>query len=129
MKKSKAAMIEVQGASITVLSGKDEDFICLTDTARFKNPEATDDLIRNWLRNRNTVEFLGIWERLNSPGFNPVEFDGIKTQAGLNSFTLTPKQWIEKNRRHRHHFAACFNSGAPRRQRGHGEGTVRVNLD
>jgi hypothetical protein len=58
--------------------------------------ENTDDLIRNWLRNRNTIEFLGIWEQLNNPGFNPVEFDGFKKQAGLNSFTLTPKQWIEK---------------------------------
>ena len=51
--------------------------------------------IRNWLRNRNTIEFLGIWERLNNPDFKPVEFDGFRKQAGLNSFTLTPKQWIE----------------------------------
>jgi hypothetical protein len=56
----------------------------------------TDDLIRNWLRNRNTIEFLGIWEHLNNPGFKPVEFDGFRKLAGLNSFTLTPKQWIEK---------------------------------
>jgi KilA-N domain len=55
----------------------------------------TDDLIRSWLRNRNTVEFLGIWEQLNNPDFNPVQFDGFRKQAGLNSFTLTPKQWIE----------------------------------
>jgi hypothetical protein len=61
----------------------------------YKNSERTDDLIRNWLRNRNTLEFLGIWEQLNNPGFNPVEFDGIRMQAGLNSFTLTPKQWRE----------------------------------
>ena len=54
--------------------------------------------MRNWLRNRNTLEFLGLWEHLNNPGFNSVEFDGIKMQAGLNSFTLTPKQWIEKTR-------------------------------
>ena len=52
--------------------------------------------MRNWLRNRNTIEFLGVWERLNNPDFNPVEFDGIRMKAGLNSFTLTPKQWIEK---------------------------------
>jgi hypothetical protein len=52
--------------------------------------------VRNWLRNRNTVEFLGVWERLNNPDFNSVEFDGIKMQAGLNSFALTPKQWIER---------------------------------
>ncbi|WP_367279202.1 KilA-N domain-containing protein [Methanosarcina sp.] len=65
--------------------------------ARYKNPDHTDDLIRNWIRNRNTVEFLGMWEQLNKPDFNPVEFDGVRMQAGLNSFTLTPKQWIEKN--------------------------------
>ena len=72
------------------------EYICITDIARYKNPERTDDLIRNWLRNRNTIEFLGIWEQLNNPSFKPVEFDGFKKEAGLNSFTLTPKQWIEK---------------------------------
>jgi hypothetical protein len=61
-----------------------------------RNAERSDDLVRNWLRNRNTVEFLGVWERLNNPVFNSVEFDGIRMQAGLNSFALTPKQWIEK---------------------------------
>ncbi|NVM23204.1 MAG: KilA-N domain-containing protein, partial [Desulfobacterales bacterium] len=66
------------------------------DIARYKNSDRTDDLIRNWLRNRNTIEFLGIWEHLNNPDFKPVEFDGFRKQAGLNSFTLTPKQWIEK---------------------------------
>ena len=71
------------------------EYICITDIARFKNSDRTDDLIRNWLRNRNTIEFLGIWEQLNNPDFKPVEFDGFKKQAGLNSFTLTPKQWIE----------------------------------
>jgi len=96
MSKPKKSTIEVKGAAITVLSQKEQDFICLTDIARFKNPDHPDDVIRNWLRNRNTVEFLGVWERLNNPGFNPVEFDGIRIQAGLNSFTLTPRQWIEK---------------------------------
>lgn len=72
------------------------EYICITDIARYKNADRTDDLIRNWLRNRNTIEFLGIWEQLNNPAFNPVEFDGFRKQAGLNSFTLTPKQWIEQ---------------------------------
>lgn len=94
--KPKRSTIDVQGTSVAVLSEKSDDYICLTDIARFKNPEGTDDLVRNWIRNRNTVEFLGIWERLNNPHFNPVEFDGIRMRAGLNSFTLTPKQWIEK---------------------------------
>lgn len=89
------AKIDVKGTSITVISGGSDDYISLTDIARYKNSDHTDDLIRNWLRNRNTLEFLGIWEQLNNPGFNPVEFDGIRMQAGLNSFTLTPKRWIE----------------------------------
>src|SRR5216684_6967442 len=96
MSKPKKSTIEVQGAAITILSQKEQDFICLTDIARFKNPERSDDLVRNWLRTRDTVEFLGVWEQLNNPGFNSVEFDGIRIQAGLNSFTLSPKQWIEK---------------------------------
>lgn len=82
-----------QDVSIRIDNG--EKYICITDIARFKHPDRTDDLIRNWLRNRNTIEFLGIWEQLNNPYFNPVEFDGFKKQAGLNSFTLTPKQWIK----------------------------------
>ena len=98
MSKTKKAIIEVQGAAITVVSGEASDYISLTDIAKFKNPDHSDDVIRNWLRNRNTVEFLGVWERLNNPDFNPVEFDGIRIQTGLNSFTLTPKQWIERTR-------------------------------
>ena len=96
MNKNKKSTIEVKGAAITVLSQKEDDYICITDIARYKNAERTDDLVRNWLRNRNTIEFLGIWEQLNNPDFKPVEFDGIRMQAGLNSFTLTPKQWIGK---------------------------------
>ena len=97
MKKKRAeAKIEVQGAAITNIHRNNEDLISLTDIARNKNPDRSDDLVRNWLRNRNTLEFLGIWEELNNPGFNSVEFDGIKMQAGLNSFTFTPRQWIEK---------------------------------
>ncbi len=79
-----------------MLSQNQQDVFCLTDIAKFKNPDHPDDVIRNWLRSRSTVEFLGVWERLNNPGFNPVEFDGIRMQTGLNSFVLTPKQWIEK---------------------------------
>ena len=84
MTKAKKSTIEVQGAAITVFSQKEQDFICLTDIARFKNPERSDDLVRNWLRTRDTVEFLGVWERLNNPGFNPVEFDGIRNRCDLN---------------------------------------------
>jgi hypothetical protein len=95
-KKPSDATINVRGTEITVLRRQDEDYISLTDIAKSRNPEHPDDLIRNWLRNRNTLELLGIWEQLHNPGFNPVEFDGIKKQAGLNSFTLTPKQWVEQ---------------------------------
>jgi hypothetical protein len=90
--------VDVQGTAVSFVSRGNEDFISLTDIAKYKNPDHADDVIRNWLRNRNTIEFLGIWERLNNPDFNPVEFDGIRFQTGLNSFTLTPKQWIEKTR-------------------------------
>ena len=96
MSKAKKSTIEVQGSTVTVLSQNQQDSICLTDIAKFKNRDHPDDVIRNWLRSRNTVEFLGLWERLNNPSFNPVEFDGIRMQTGLNSFVLTPKQWIEK---------------------------------
>ena len=88
--------IEVLAREVRLTGVNDQDYICLTDIARYKNADASDDLIRNWLRNRNTIEFLSIWEQINNPGFNPVEFDGIKKLAGLNSFTLTPKQWIER---------------------------------
>jgi len=90
-KKSQSIIIYEQQVSIAK-----NDYISLTDIARYKKLDRTDDLIRNWLRNRNTVEYLGIWEQLNNPDFKPVEFDGFRKEAGLNSFTLTPKQWIEK---------------------------------
>jgi len=96
MSKAIKRTLEVKGASVAVLSRNQQDTLCLTDIARFKNSDHPDDVIRNWLRNRNTVEFLGLWERLNNPVFNPVEFDGIRMQTGLNSFVLTPKRWIEK---------------------------------
>lgn len=93
---TKTKTLEVMERQISYYSHKDEEFLSLTDIARHKEAEHTDDLIRNWLRNRNTLEFLGVWEHLYNPDFNPVEFDGFKKQAGLNSFTLTPKQWIER---------------------------------
>lgn len=96
MTKTTKATIEVQGAVVTIVPHDGQDFISLTDIAKYKNPDHPDDVVRNWLRNRSTVEFLGIWERLNNTDFNPVEFDGIRMQTGINSFVLTPKQWVEK---------------------------------
>ncbi len=90
------AKIKVLSSEITIRTHHQEDYISLTDMARYKDPERTDYVVQNWLRNRNTIEFLGIWEQLNNPGFNPIEFDGFRKQAGLNSFVLTAKQWIEK---------------------------------
>jgi len=93
---AKNIKIEVLSTEISVQTSQKEDYISLTDIARYKNRDRSDDLVRNWLRNRNTIEFLGIWESLNNPDFNSVEFDGFRIQAGLNSFTMTPRQWIEK---------------------------------
>ena len=104
MRKVTKTTIEVKGSPVTVLSQKEEDYISLTDIARYKNAEHTDDLVRNWLRNRNTIEFLGVWERLNNPGFNPVEFDGIRIKAGLNSFTPDPEAMDRENGRRGHRF-------------------------
>lgn len=87
--------IKVLDKEISVSTIKEEDYICITDIARYKESERTDHLILNWLRNRNTVEFLGIWEQLNNPNFNPLEFEGIKLSTGLNSFVLSTTQWIK----------------------------------
>jgi len=93
---SKNKKIEVKGLPVTIVKQDKSDFISITDIARYKDPKRTDYIIQNWLRNRNTIEFLGIWEQLNNPGFNPIEFEGFRNRAGLNSFVLTAKQWIEK---------------------------------
>ncbi|MDR2910463.1 MAG: KilA-N domain-containing protein [Bacteroidales bacterium] len=89
------AKITVRNTELTVVTINNAEYICITDLARFKNPEHTDDVIRNWLRNRNTIELLGIWETLHNPDFNPVIFDGIRKEVGLNAFVMTPKRWIE----------------------------------
>lgn len=88
------AKINVQNTEITVVSYNEADYISLTDIARFKSDDPTA-VIGNWMRNRNTVEYLGIWESLYNPGFNPIEFEGFRKEAGLNAFTLSPKKWIE----------------------------------
>ena len=86
--------INVKGRDIIINNINDEDYISITDIVRYKDDKRTDYIIQNWLRNRNTIEFLGIWEKLNNPNFNPIEFDGFRNQAGLNSFILTSKKWI-----------------------------------
>lgn len=84
--------IQVQNIDITILNINEIDYISLTDIVR---SEEGDDYIRNWMRNRNTVEFLGLWEQLNNPNFKGVEFDTFRKQTGLNNFNLTPRKWIE----------------------------------
>ncbi|MDP3030183.1 MAG: KilA-N domain-containing protein [Deltaproteobacteria bacterium] len=95
MSKTRKSSIEVQGTAITVLTQAIDDYISLTDIAKHKEPNRSDHVIQNWMRNRNTIEFLGVWERLNNVVFKPLEFEGFKNRAGLNSFVLTPRQWID----------------------------------
>ena len=92
-KKAEGASIEVQGTAISILSGKDGDYISLTDMLRAKDG---DFFISDWLRNRNTVEFLGIWESVFNPDFNYGEFAAIRSQAGLNNYKISVKEWVEK---------------------------------
>lgn len=92
---AKNKTISVQGFDIVWYEANYSDYISLTDIARYKDAEHTDDIIKNWLRNRNTIELLGFWESIYNPNFKPVEFDGFRKQAGLNSFVMTPKKWIE----------------------------------
>jgi hypothetical protein len=90
---AKNRKMEVQGTEITLVDNQEQDFISLTDIAKYKTDD-TSGVIGNWMRNRNTIEFLGIWESLYNPNFKPLEFEGFKKQAGLNAFTLSPQKWV-----------------------------------
>lgn len=85
--------ININGAEITVIKHKEEDYICLTDMV--KNSENSSAIIENWLRNKNTLEFIGVWERLNNVNFKTLEFEGIKNEAGLNRFHISAKKLID----------------------------------
>jgi hypothetical protein len=98
MRKDKKTKISVQGTVVNIVSQIDDDYICITDIAKHKDPERSDHILQNWMRNRNTIEFLGLWEKLNNVNFKPLEFEGFRNQAGLNSFSLTPKRWIESTK-------------------------------
>ena len=87
--------INVEGSEISITAIDDKDYISLTDMVR--NIENGLALIEKWLRNKNTIEFLGIWEEMYNHDFNSLEFEGIKNEAGLNRFVLSVKQWVEKN--------------------------------
>ncbi len=92
MSGAKKSIIEVQGTAIAIVSSGDHDFISLTDMAK---KFGDDSLIYNWMRNRNTLELIGIWEQIHNPDFKGLEFETFRKQAGLNSFSLTPRKWIE----------------------------------
>lgn len=87
------AKITVQDTSVSIISSNEKDYISLTDIAKYKSDEP-NTIIGNWMRNRNTIEYLGVWESLYNPNFNPTEFEGFKKNAGLNAFTLSPQKWI-----------------------------------
>ena len=95
MSKVKKDTIEAKGFAIQVYTEDfKNDYISLTDIARYKNSEEPNVVVANWMRNYNTIEYLGIWERLNNLEFNPLEFEGFLKEAGSNAFTLSPQKWV-----------------------------------
>ena len=96
MSKIKKEQISAKGFSIQVYTEDfKNDYISLTDMAKYKNTDDPRFVIQNWMRNRNTLEFIGLWEALNNPNFNRVQFDTFRNEAGLNRFTMTPQKWID----------------------------------
>jgi hypothetical protein len=95
---SRTTKIEVMSRDVTIRTVDREDFICITDIAKYKNSDDPRFVIQNWMKTRATVEFLGIWEIINNEDFNRVEFDTVKNEAGSNAFVLTPTKWIRLTR-------------------------------
>lgn len=91
----KNTKIAVRGIEVAFAINQQEDFICITDIAKFKNPNAPRDIIKNWMRSKNTIELLGLWEKLNNQNFKQVEFNLFKNEAGSHHFVLSPQKWIE----------------------------------
>ena len=87
--------LNVNDLEVVLYKQKEEEFISLTDMAKFRDSERTNYIIQNWMRTRSTIEFLGLWEQLRNPNFKSIEFDAFRNESGSNSFTLTPKRWIE----------------------------------
>ena len=92
---AKKSEIIVKDVTIRTMNVNGVDYICISDIARQKNMIDPNGVIGNWMRNRNTIEYLGLWETLHNPNFNPLEFEGVRKEAGLNAFTLSPTRWIE----------------------------------
>ncbi len=91
----KTQKLDISGTEITIIRNDQQEYISITDIAKHKNPDAPADIVKNWLRSKNTIELLGLWEKLNNPDFKLVEFDQFKNEAGFNHFVLSPKKWIE----------------------------------
>tara|TARA_R110000782_G_scaffold269225_1_gene366948 strand:- start:44505 stop:45329 length:825 start_codon:yes stop_codon:yes gene_type:complete len=92
---AKNKKIEVKGREISLYSDKANDYISLTDMARYRDADRTNYIIQNWMRTRSAIEFCGLWEQLKNPNFKRIEFDAFKNESGSNSFTLTPQKWIQ----------------------------------
>ena len=95
MSKTKRTTIAVQGVTIAVQNRSNQDYISLTDIARYRNSQEPFAIINNWMRSRSTIEFLGLWEKLSNPDFKPLEFERFRNEAGSNYFVLSPQRWIE----------------------------------
>lgn len=93
---NKMVKISVKDTTVTVVQVNNADYICITDIARIKNSLEPKDVVKNWLRSKNTLLFLGLWEKLNNPEFKGVEFDSFMMEAGTNAFTMSPSRWIEQ---------------------------------
>ena len=93
---AKKTEITVRDVVIKTMKKDDIDYICITDIARQKNPVEPKDVVKNWMRQKNTLEYLGLWEKLNNPQFKGVEFDPLLAEAGNNSFTMSPSRWVEQ---------------------------------
>jgi hypothetical protein len=93
---AKIDKVKVKGIEINFIKINSSDYISLTDIAKFRDKDRSNYIIQNWMRNRSTIEFLGLWEKINNLNFKGIEFDAFKNASGSNSFSLTPKLWIEK---------------------------------
>ena len=92
---AKNKTIKVENVDIVLYAQNNEDYISLTDMARYRDAERTNYIIQNWLRTRNAIDFCGLWEQINNPNFKRIEFDAFRNESGSNSFALTPQKWIE----------------------------------
>ena len=92
---AKKSEITVKDISIRTMKVNGADYICITDIAKQKNVTEPKDVVKNWMRQKNTLEYLGLWERLHNPRFKGVEFDPLLAEAGSNSFTMSPSRWVE----------------------------------